>query len=207
MSIQSVLRSLCFLVLSSFVTNCIIFGHPASAQKLRNFDVSVNVFGQFTGSTSGNGVHDSPNNSMGGLASFRQSFKPWLGYEVNYSYTRFAERFNVLPFSVQDNVHEVTGAYLFQGPTLLGFQPFATAGGGWLIYLPTTSGGQHYNQQFQLSFLYELGVNHPILTQHFGVRAEFRGLIHKTPDFNQPTLTTNTTRQTSEPTVGLYARF
>jgi len=36
---------------------------------------------------------------------------------------------------------------------------------------------------------------------------QYRGLVYKTPDFNSAQLTTNTRRQTSEPSVGAYLRF
>ena len=207
MSIPSISRSLSLLVLLFLSMQCAFFGSRSFAQKLNNLDVAISVFGQSTEATSGNGIHDSPTESMGGLATLRQSFKPWLGYEVNYSYTRFSERYSSFPFYVQDNLHEATGAYLFQGPKLLGFEPFATAGGGWTIYLPTTTGGQHLNQQFQLAFLYELGVNYPLVTNHFGLRLQYRGLVGKTPSFNRSYLNTDAIRQTSEGAGGFYIRF
>ena len=110
---------------------------------------------------------------------------------------------------MQNNVHEVSGAYLLQGPTLpiLGLQPFGAVGVGGLIFLPTTVGGQKYNQQWRVPLLYEFGVNYPILTSHLGLRFQYRGLVYKTPDFNAPLLTTNARRQTSEPSVGAYFRF
>lgn len=208
MSKQRVLRPFFFvLFLVLFSAQYVFWGNRASAQSLKNFDVSINVFGQSTGNSSGNGIQDSPSESMGGLVTFRQSFKPWLGYEVNYSYTRFSEFYTGQHFGVQDNVHEATGAYLVQAPKLLGLQPFATAGTGYLLFLPTTVGGQHNHQQGRLPLLYELGVNYPILTDHFGARFEYRGLAYKTPDFNEPDLTTNSRRQTSELALGLYAHF
>jgi hypothetical protein len=179
------------------------------AQTLKNFEAAVSVFGQFSGTSNGNGIQDSPTDSMGALATVRQSFHPWLGYEVNYSYTRFTERYSTLPFGVQNNLHEVSGAYLLQGPTipLLGLQPFAAVGVGALIFLPTTTGGQKYNQQSRVPLLYEFGVNYPILTSHLGLRLQYRGLSYKTPDFNSALLTTGARRQTSEPSVGAYIRF
>jgi hypothetical protein len=207
MSIPSVPRSFSLLVLLFLSTQCAFLGSRGCAQTLKNFDAAISVFGQSTTSTSGNGITDNPSESMGGLATVRQSFKPWLGYEVNYSYTRFSERYSNLPFFVQDNVHEATGAYLLQLPKLLILQPFAAVGGGWMVYLPTASGGQHFNQQFHLALLYELGVNYPLVTNHFGVRVQYRGLVHKTPDFNQPILDTGATRQTSEGAAGFYLRF
>jgi hypothetical protein len=146
---------------------------------------------------------------MGGLATARQSFHPWLGYEVNYSYTRFTERFSTIPFGVQNNVHEVSVAYLLQGPTIpiLGLQPFGAVGTGALIFLPTSVGGQKYSKQTRVPVLYEVGVNHPVFTSHLGLRFQYRGLLYNTPDFNAPLLTTNTRRQTSELSLGAYFKF
>jgi hypothetical protein len=110
---------------------------------------------------------------------------------------------------VQNNLHEVSGAYLVQLPTIpiLGLQPFGAVGVGALIFLPTTTGGQKYSQQTRVPLLYEFGVNYPLFTSHIGLRLQYRGLSYKAPDFNSPTLTTNVRRQTSEPSVGAYFRF
>lgn len=199
-------RSLSFLVLFLLIAG---LGNRATAQTLKNFEAAASIFGQFTGTTNGNGIKDSPTDSMGGLATVRQSFHPWLGYEVNYSYTRFTERYSTIPFGVQNNVHEVSGAYLVQGPTIpiLGLQPFGAVGVGALIFLPTTVGGQKYPKQTQVPLLFEFGVNYPILTSHLGLRLQYRGLSYKTPDFNATLLTTGTRRITSEPSVGAYLRF
>ncbi len=202
-------RSVTFLFLLFLSTSSAWLGNLASAQTLKGMDGAVNIFGQFSGNSSGNGVEDMPTDSLGTLATFRQSLHPWLGYEVNYSYTRFTEKYSTIPFGVQNNMHEVSGAYLLQGPSLplLGLQPFGAVGVGALIFLPTTTGGQMYHQQTRVPLLYELGVNYPILTSHLGIRLQYRGLVYKTPDFNSPLLTTNARRQTSEPSVGAYLRF
>jgi hypothetical protein len=207
MCIPSVPRSLSFLLFLFLST--LSAWRPAVAQTLKNLDGAVSVFGQSSGSSSGNGIQDNPTESMGALATARQSFHPWLGYEVNYSYTRFTEKYSTIPFGVQNNVHEVTVAYLLQGPTLpiLGLQPFGAVGTGVLIFLPTTTGGQKYGQQNEVPLLYELGVNYPILTSHLGLRFQYRGLVYSTPDFNAPLLTTNAKRQTSELSLGAYLHF
>jgi hypothetical protein len=180
MFISSVRRSLSFLFLI-FLTNSSAW-HPAMAQTLKNLEGAVNVFGQFSGTSNGNGIQD-----------------------------RYTERYAtpLFPVHVQDNMHEVSGAYLVQGPTIpiLGLQPFGAVGVGALIFLPTTVGGQRYNQQTRIPLLYEFGVNYPILTSHLGLRLQYRGLSYKTPDFNSSLLTTNARRQTSEPSVGAYFRF
>jgi opacity protein-like surface antigen len=211
MFIRSIRRSLCLLLLVFLSTSSAWLGNRAGAQTLKNFEAAVGVFGQFSGTSNGNGIQDKPTDSMGALATVRQSFHPWLGYEVNYSYTRFAERYSTSPYGiqVQNNLHEVSGAYLLQGPTLpfLGLQPFGAVGVGALIFLPTTTGGQKYSQQARVPLLYEFGVNYPILTSHLGLRLQYRGLLYKTPDFNSAQLTTNARRQTTEPSVGAYFRF
>jgi opacity protein-like surface antigen len=202
-------RSFSFLLLFLFFTSSAWLGNGASAQTFKNLEGAVSILGQFSQSSNGNGVQDNPTDSLGALATVRQSFHPWLGYEVNYSYTRFSERYSTIPFAVQSNLHEVSGAYLLQGPTipLLGLQPFGAVGVGALIFLPTTVGGQKYNQQARVPILYEVGVNYPILTSHLGLRLQYRGLSYKTPDFNSAPITTNSRRQTSEPSVGAYLRF
>jgi hypothetical protein len=207
MWIPSVRRSFSFLL---FILLSISSAwRTATAQTLKNIEGAVSVFGQTTGTTNANGVRDHPTESMGALATVRQSFHPWLGYEVNYSYTRFTERFSNIPFGVQNNVHEVSVAYLLQGPTLpiLGLQPFGTVGAGALIFLPTTVGGQKYTQQTRVPLLYEVGVNYPVITSHLGLRFQYRGLVYKAPDFNAAPLTTNARRQTSELALGAYLRF
>jgi opacity protein-like surface antigen len=187
---------------------------PASqafSQTIRNLDGALSVFGQFSGTSNGNGIEDKPTYSSGVLATGRQSLHFWLGWELNYSYTRYAERFKAPTYGiqVQDNMHEVTGAYLVQGPTipLLGLQPFGAVGVGALVFLPTTVGGQRYNQQTRVPILYEVGVNYPILTSHLGLRLQYRGLSYKTPDYNAEQTTTGSRRQTSEPSLGAYFRF
>jgi hypothetical protein len=183
----------------------------AFSQTIRNLDGALSVFGQFSGTSNGNGIQDKPTDSVGILATGRQSLHVWLGWELNYGYTRYAERFQAPTYGiqVQDNMHEVTGAYLVQGPTLpiLGLQPFGAVGVGALIFLPTTVGGQRYNQQTRVPILYEVGVNYPVLTSHFGFRLQYRGLSYKTPDYNAEQTTTGARRQTSEPSVGAYFRF
>jgi opacity protein-like surface antigen len=202
-------RSLSFFLLFFLLTSSPWLGHRASAQTLKNLEGGINFFGQFSQSSNGNGVQDSPTDSLGVVASVRQSLHPWLGYEINYGYTRFSEHYSTTPFGVQNNVHEATAAYLLQAPTIpiLGLQPFGAVGVGGLLFLPTTVGGQKNNQQWRVPLLYEVGVNYPLFTSHLGLRLQYRGLVYKTPDFNSAQLTTNTRRQTSEPSVGAYFRF
>ena len=211
MYISSLRRSFSFLLLLVLSTSCSWLGGRAQAQMFKHLDGAVSVFGQTSGTSNGNAIQDKPTRSIGTLATVRQSFHPWLGYEVNYGYTRFAEKYTTSPFDVQvqNNLHEVSVAYLLQGPTLpiLGLQPFAAVGTAGLIFLPTTTGGQRYSQQTRIPILYEFGVNYPVLTSHLGLRLEYRGLSYKAPDFSAPILTSGARRQTSELALGAYFKF
>jgi opacity protein-like surface antigen len=197
------------LVLFSLATP-VWFTSPSTAQ-LRTFDGAVNIVGQFSSNTTGNGIQDKPTDSLGVVVSGRQMFHYWLGYEVNYGYTRFAERYSAPGYGiqVQDNLHEATAAYLIHGPTipLLGLQPFAGVGVGILAFLPTSVGGQRYTQQYRVPILYEVGANFPLFTSHLGLRLQYRALNYKVPDFGDPQLTLGARRQTGEPSVGAYFHF
>ena len=204
-------RSLSVFLLLFALTSPAWFGAKATAQTLKNFDGAVNIFGQFSGNTSGNGIQDKPTDSVGVVVSARQTYHYWLGWEVNYGYTRFAERYSAPTYGVQvqNNMHEVSGAYLVHGPTIpiLGLQPFAGVGVGALIFLPTTTGGQGFSQHAEVPILYEFGANFPLLTSHLGLRLQYRGLSYKVPDFGSAQLTQNARRQTAEPSVGAYFHF
>jgi len=205
-------RSLSFFLLLFAFASPAWLGNRAAAQSLTKLDAAINIVGQFSGNTSGNGIQDKPTDSLGVVVSAREMFHYWLGYEINYGYTRFAERYTAPSYGgiqVQNNMHEVTAAYLVHGPTipLLGLQPFAGVGVGGLVFLPTETGGQGYGQQYRIPILYEVGANFPVLTSHFGFRLQYRGLSYKVPDFGSPLLTLNVRRQTTEPSVGAYFHF
>ncbi len=100
-----------------------LFAQPARAQSyLKNSEVALSAFGQFTGSSSGNGIDVKPLDSLGGQATFRHVYHPWLGYEAGYGYTRFSDRYSSYPFAVQHNVHEFEGSYLLSAPGVLGME-------------------------------------------------------------------------------------
>lgn len=174
---------------------------------LRNKDIALSGFGQFTSDVSGNGISLRATKSVGAQGAFRHTYHWWLGYEAAYAYTRFSENYSGRPFSYQHNMHEFSGSYLVQGPKVLGFQPFATVGVSALIFSPSLNGGQNVSWQGKPALNYGLGVNYDLLTSHLGVRAQYRGLYYKAPDFGQAILNVNSFRETSEPMVGVYARF
>jgi Outer membrane protein beta-barrel domain len=181
----------------------------AQAQKiLKNTDISLSGLYQTTQDTSGNGISDDPTHSGGGQVALRHSYHWWLGFEASYGYTRFAERYSNQPFPIQHNMHDFAASYLVSTPVgILGFRPFALAGVSAVVMSPSLNGGQNVSYQGRPGLNFAVGVNKAILTDHLGIRVQYRGLYYKTPDFGEEALTTNAWRLTSEPMIGAYVRF
>ena len=177
------------------------------------FDLGAGGFYQITQASNGNFIREDTTESGGGLISFRQPYKPWLGYEANVGFTKFYEAYNKGVVKTESNVTDLTVAYLLQSPTIYGFQPFFSIGGGIIYFSPiagtlTTinSPVTHLSGQLLPEFAYSLGLNYPLF-KRIGVRGQLRGLKYKTPDFHQFALDTKTLRSTYEPTLSVYYRF
>lgn len=176
-----------------------------------SIDVSLGVFGQLTRTrTPGTSLRDeygslttqttqgtSP--SAGVLGTLHQSFRPWLGYNVNLGYTRFSENYSqgsaYVPSksspsgpwssfsqgSIGTNMYELTIASVFEGPRNGRFSTFGQFGGGGLFFLPTQTLSPA-NKQIRPAMIFGVGMNYR-LTNRLDIRAEYRGLFYKSPDF------------------------
>jgi opacity protein-like surface antigen len=88
-------------------------------------------------------------------------------------------------------------------------EPFLLAGSGALVFDPTdraralVPGAQ---RQAKAAFLYGGGVDYD-LTHHVALRAEYRGLVYKIPDFNIPILNADKITHVAQPSAGLVFRF
>jgi hypothetical protein len=86
--------------------------------------------------------------TAGVLGTFRQQFRPWLGYSVNMAYTRLTERFtehsNITdPYSntdydvkVNSDMYELSLSYIAGKQLTPHMSGFAEAGAGVLAFLP-----------------------------------------------------------------------
>ena len=133
--------------------------------------------------------------SAGVLATVHQSFKPWVGYSVNFGYSRFTENYSFgsafisnaptkLPqnsyfsqLSIGTNMYELTIAPVIQGPKIKHMSTSAQFGGGGLRFLPTQAASP-YSEQVRAAMVFGVGLNYK-LTDHLG----YRGLFYKNPDF------------------------
>lgn len=182
----------------------------ASAQQvlknLKNNQISLDGFGQYTSTVSGNGISVRATHSVGGAAYFTHSEHWWLGWQGGYAYTRYTNYYTGQVYGRQANMHEFSGDYYVHGPTVI-VQPFAAAGVSAVIFSPSLNGGQNVPWQPRPGLNFSVGANVPLLTGHLGFQVLYRGVEYKTPDFRQPKLSSNTWRLTSEPMAGVYVRF
>lgn len=197
------------LVCTALLLVAAAFTPQASAQSaLKNSEISLGAFWQRTPSVTGNGMSVDATRSIGFQAAFRHSYHWWLGYEGSYNWARYSEHYSsARPFAVQHNMHEFGASYLINGTSVLGFRPFALGGISAVVFSPTLNGGQNVSWQGEPGINFGAGVEHALLTSHFGVRLQYRGVYYKTPDFGEPQLKSDKYRLTSEPMAGLYLRF
>jgi len=206
----------------------------AGATAYAQTDVALSIYGAFNGTTTGNNTIQSPANAAGGLLEVRHISHPWLGYEGTYAYNRANEHysFTTVPLGaacptsnctitsgvVSANAHEVTADYVASLKLkLTGLRPFALAGGGLLLNVP--SSGQTYcsplitacttiptSNTTKPVFVYGAGVDWTLLP-HIGLRLQYRGNLYKAPDLTKLFTSTSAFTHTAEPMIGAFFRF
>jgi opacity protein-like surface antigen len=185
----------------------------AIAQENRS-EISVQGTGFFTKSASGNGTAYSTSQTGGFLTTYRYHLNHWISAEAAYGYDLNSQKYLLLSssaFRIQSGIHQMTGSLVLNLPsrTSSRFNPYFLAGGGALVFAPTTnqvnslSGAQTRSKGV---FVYGVGVNYAIL-KRLSLRAEYRGLVYGTPDFGFGALSTSSFTHTAQPSVGLTYRF
>src|SRR5215468_2147683 len=148
--------------------------------------------------------------SGGLLVGYSYQFNKWAGAEGNYGYSRNTSNYfgSIGQSSVQANIHELTGSFVAHIPVnKSGVRPYALAGAGALIFDPTDRFlANGIARQTKATFVYGGGVNFD-LTHNFGVRAEYRGLLFKVPDFTVDALNLDKVTHLAQPSVGFFVRF
>ncbi len=174
--------------------------------------MSVEGTGFFTKDSNGNGISRTTTKTGGLEVGYRYHINRWLSAEANYGFARNTQKyFSAAGQSrVQSDVHGVTGDVVVNLPLHISkFSPCALAGGGGLIFHPTGNGGGSVpgaDTQSKGAFLYGAGADY-VLTHHFSLRAEYRGLVYKDPDFGLQSLKTDTWTHTAQPSAGIVYRF
>jgi opacity protein-like surface antigen len=182
---------------------------PDSA--LSHTDVALSIYGAFSGTTTGDGITQSPSNAAGGLVEVRHIKNPLVGFEGTYSFNRDDQKYvcglacgNVSVTTVKADAHQVTADYI-ASLKVLNLRPFALAGVGLLFDQPI-SGQANTNSNTKPVFVYGAGTDLGLLP-HFGLRFQYRGNLYKAPDLTRLYGSSHVFLHTSEPMIGLYIRL
>src|SRR5262245_25774598 len=192
------------------VTAIAVSETTALAQEEQRSQISIQGTGLVTKSSDDQTPSHEATKSGGLLVGYSYQFNRWFGAEGNYGYTRNTQNFITLggPSSLEADFHEVTGALVAHIPVnVRSVRPYVLGGGGALVFDPTekfiVSGA---GRQTRGTFVYGGGANFDI-TRTFGVRAEYRGLVYKVPDFGLDRLNLDKFTHLAQPSVGFFVRF
>lgn len=204
------MRKLAIVIASASVLLALTIS--AAAQESRS-EVSLQGTGFFTKDTTGQGTTERTTNAGGLLIGYRYHINRWLAAEAVYGYDRNTQQyFTPTELSrIQANVHQATGGFVFRLPAPARFRisPYVLAEGGALVFDPTGNPfGTFPGAQRQATgvFVYGGGADFPVV-KHVSLRAEYRGLVYRIPDFGLTALNTNTTTHTAQPSAGIVFRF
>jgi hypothetical protein len=159
--------------------------------------------------------------TAGLFGSFHQQFRGWLGYDVNFGYTRTDVEHSVGTINTLNgvatdtfaksanrvNLYEFSVGYVVKTPTSSHrLQTFFEAGPAGLIYSPSPA---LMNGLMVKKRALMFGVGSDLrLTDHLGLRIEYRGLLTQTPDSQITTVPTESVSTVlSEPTISLKYTF
>jgi len=206
---RSILKN-ALLGLAAVIVSVAVSATTALAQVEQHSQVSIEGTALVTKSSNDQIPSNETSKSGGLLVGYSYQFSRWFGAEGNYGYTRNTQNFITLggPSSLQADFHEVTGALVAHIPVnVRGVRPYVLGGGGALVFDPTekfvVTGTE---RQTRGAFVYGGGANFDI-TKNFGVRAEYRGLVYKVPDFGLDSLNLDKFTHLAQPSVGFFVRF
>jgi hypothetical protein len=197
---------------------------PTPLQKqLDRLDLGVSGIGVFNRPSSGTIVRNNqpngptslsidPGNTLGALVTVRYVVKPLVGFEVNYRYSRYTQKFTGVSntpgvLGIQNNASGITVGYVAHTPQLFGVNPFIGVGAGTTVFRPTPTGGLGYLEQARATYYYSLGAETTLGSPHFGLRAQFRQEFFLAPDYGTNYLTIKQHTTTFEPGIGFFLRF
>lgn len=196
------------------------------------FDASINGGEVFTNTASGNSVVQSATAGLNIFGTFRYKLKAKHSLVLNYGRARDSQTYLAgNNFHVLNSTSEVTGGYMFSPFPNRKFEPFFLAGGGALIFSPSSTWVFFPDlpnnvpnrvmvnlgavRQTELAFLYGLGVDYRLpKVSRLSLRLQYRGLLYKAPDFkvdqnagSTVSFFTGGKGHMAEPSVGFVFRF
>jgi outer membrane immunogenic protein len=179
---------------------------PAYSQEGLKSEITAQGMGSFVKETTDSGVKQTTTKAGGFLVGYRYYFTKHLGAEINYGYTLNTQKyaFTTGVTGVKSYSHETTGALVYRVP-FKRFSIFGLAGAGAIVFNPKDMHGVDY--QARAAFVYGGGADYN-LTHRLFLRAEYRGLIYKSPTYDIAALAgSDRTTHRAEPSMGLGFRF
>ncbi len=184
----------------------------AHAQESRQ-DASVSYSGLFSPVIVGNAVHQSATEGdVGVVASYRYLLTPRGAAEVNYGYNRFITEYSFPGgfYRAHTQFQEFSAEYVYSAFSYKSFFPFIEGGiGGYffgIINDNKTSEGTVFKSTTAIGVPYGGGVAYE-LSPSFDIRAEYRGIIVKTPDMGFSTGNTGRYENIYNPVIGVAYHF
>lgn len=179
------------------------------AQESRQ-DISVSGSALFPPYIAGNGTQLHATVGYGTLISYRYLLTPSSGLELNYQYAQQVQHYttSALNNTVHNRFQEISGAYV-RSFIFRNWNPFVEGGIGGFIYTPIDDYKTNYqglSQNTNVGLLYGGGVAYEI-SPSFDIRAEYRGLVYKTPAFGVTNFRTNRYYNLSDPVIGIAYHF
>jgi opacity protein-like surface antigen len=175
-------------------------------------DASVSVIGVTGFNVNGLLVHPMhQTNTLGVLGSYRYDLTPRSQLELNYNFSQHSFLYNTVTVNsgeVHAKQQELSGAYVYTR-SYRNWNPFVEAGIGVNIYTPILDTGTHQlgaKQNSNIGAIFGAGVAYE-LSPSWDIRAEYRGMVLKTPDFGQSYFKTNRYFVTETPSIGLAYHF
>jgi len=199
--------------LFSAVAAFFVFSATAMAQVEQHSQISLQGTALVTKDTNADSspLSHQAMKSGGLLVGYSYQFNSWAGAEGNYGYTQNTQNYMAsVGQSIRSDFHEITGAFVAHIPVKVrSVRPYALAGAGALVFNPTDDAkrmNSAIDRQTKAAFVYGGGVDFDI-TSNFGVRAEYRGLVYKVPDFQLDALNLDKVTHLAQPSVGFFYRF
>jgi len=183
---------------------------------LSRTDVALSIYGAFGGTTTGDGVQQSPSNAAGGIVEVRHISNPIIGFEGTYSFNRANQVYSptayacgiicgpTTPAAVSADAHELTGDWV-PSVKIANLRPFGLVGAGILFNQPA-SGQSDTTSSTKPVFVYGAGLDWGLLP-HIGLRLQYRGNLYKAPDLTTLYGSSGAFTRTAEPMIGVYLRL
>ena len=181
------------------------------AQESRQ-DISLSGFGliePFMASTTTTQVNSTP--AYGALLSYRYMLSPSTALEANYGITyenSIGYYVNPNHYKILTRTQEISAAFV-KSFVFRNWNPFVEAGPTAVIFLPIVNSGTttlDSKQQTEMGGVFGAGFAYEI-SPSFDIRAEYRGLLVKVPNFVDTQLSSNRWYVISAPTIGVAYHF